>query len=72
MVLLNVLPQKVQRDTGTTRDQSPILEGSDTGRGKGSSTAFVELAINQVVSRRFVKKQQMSWTLEGAHLNRVS
>lgn len=24
--------------------------------------------INQVVSRRFVKKQQMQWTLRGAHL----
>jgi hypothetical protein len=32
------------------------------------STAFVESTINQVVSRRFVKKQQMSWTLKGAHL----
>jgi len=24
--------------------------------------------INQVVSRRFVKKQQMQWSLKGAHL----
>ena len=32
-----------------------------------ATTAFVESTINQVVSRRFVKKQQMSWTLEGAH-----
>jgi hypothetical protein len=32
------------------------------------STAFVESTINQVVSRRFVKKQQMHWTLKGAHL----
>jgi hypothetical protein len=30
--------------------------------------AFVESTINQVVSRRFVKKQQMQWTLRGAHL----
>ena len=28
----------------------------------------MESTINQVVSRRFVKKQQMSWTLKGAHL----
>jgi hypothetical protein len=28
----------------------------------------VESTINQVVSRRFVKKQQMQWTLRGAHL----
>jgi hypothetical protein len=32
------------------------------------STAFVESTINQVVSRRFVKRQQMQWTLRGAHL----
>ena len=32
------------------------------------STAFVESTINQVVSRRFVRKQQMHWTLRGAHL----
>lgn len=32
------------------------------------STAFVESTINQVVSRRFVKKQQMAWTQKGAHL----
>ena len=37
-------------------------------QGETISTAFVESTINQVVSRRFVKKQQMSWTLEGAHL----
>jgi len=32
------------------------------------STAFTEPAINQVVSKRMVKKQQMQWTPEGAHL----
>jgi hypothetical protein len=37
-------------------------------QGERISTAFVESAINQVVSRRFVKKQQMQWTLRGAHL----
>ena len=30
--------------------------------------SYVESTINQVVSRRFVKKQQMQWTLKGAHL----
>ena len=29
---------------------------------------FVESTINQVVSKRFVKKQQMQWTPRGAHL----
>jgi hypothetical protein len=34
-------------------------------QGETINTAFVESTINQVVSRRFVKKQQ---TLRGAHL----
>ena len=37
-------------------------------QGETISTAFVESTINQVVSKRFVKKQQMQWTLRGAHL----
>ena len=36
-------------------------------QGETISTAFVESTINQVVSRRFVKRQQMHWTLRGAH-----
>ena len=32
------------------------------------ATGFVESAVNQVVSKRFVKKQQMQWTKKGAHL----
>ena len=32
------------------------------------STAFAESAINEVVSKRMVKKQQMRWTKKGAHL----
>ena len=42
--------------------------GERRRQGETISTAFVESAINQVVSRRFVKKQQMTWTLRGAHL----
>ena len=37
-------------------------------QGETITTSFVELTINQVVSRRFVKKQQMTWTLRGTHL----
>jgi len=36
--------------------------------GERISTGFVESTINQVVSKRFVKKQQMRWTERGAHL----
>jgi hypothetical protein len=32
------------------------------------ATGFVESAVNQIVSKRFVKKQQMQWTKKGAHL----
>jgi hypothetical protein len=32
------------------------------------STGFVESTVNQVVSKRMVKKQQMPWTKRGAHL----
>ena len=42
--------------------------GERRRQGETISTAFVESTINQVVSRRFVKKQQMGWTLRGAHL----
>ena len=36
--------------------------------GEAIATGFVESTVNQVVSKRFVKKQQMKWSLRGAHL----
>jgi hypothetical protein len=36
-------------------------------RGEPIATGFVESAVNQVVSKRLVKKQQMRWTMAGAH-----
>jgi hypothetical protein len=36
--------------------------------GDSISTAFVESTVNQVISKRFVKKQSMQWTQRGAHL----
>ena len=35
---------------------------------KAIATGFVESAVNQIVSKRFSKKQQMQWTKKGAHL----
>jgi hypothetical protein len=32
------------------------------------STAFVEPTVNQVIAKRFAKKQQMQWTPRGVHL----
>ena len=36
--------------------------------GQTISTAFVELLVNSLLSKRFAKKQSMQWTPEGAHL----
>lgn len=36
--------------------------------GEVISSAFVESTVNQVVSKRMVKKQQMRWSSRGAHL----
>jgi hypothetical protein len=36
--------------------------------GERISTGFVESTVNQVISKRFCKKQQMQWTERGAHL----
>jgi hypothetical protein len=36
--------------------------------GEAISSAIAESSVNQMVSKRFVKKQQMRWTRRGAHL----
>ena len=36
--------------------------------GETIASSFVELTVNQVISKRFVKKQQMRWSKKGAHL----
>jgi hypothetical protein len=36
--------------------------------GEAIATGFVESTVNQVVSKRFCKHQQMQWTKRGAHL----
>lgn len=35
--------------------------------GETIATSFVESTVNEVVTKRMVKKQQMQWTPEGAH-----
>jgi hypothetical protein len=37
-------------------------------QGEAIATGFVESTVNQVVSKRFCKKQQMQWSKSGAHL----
>lgn len=36
--------------------------------GEAIATSFVESTVNQVISKRFVKKQQMRWTPKAVHL----
>ena len=43
-------------------------DGERYRRGEPIATGFVESTVNEVVSKRFCKKQQMQWSKEGAHL----
>jgi hypothetical protein len=64
--------------TPTLRTVHPSASRANAGRipdygeryraGEVISTAFTESAVNQVISKRMVKKQQMRWTPRGAHL----
>ena len=46
-----------------------IVDYSERQRyGERVSTGFVESAVNQVLAKRMVKRQQMQWTKKGAHL----
>ena len=60
----------LSRVGGSTFANRPFIPnyGDRYRHGETISTAFVESAINQVVSKRMVKKQQMRWTERGAHL----
>jgi hypothetical protein len=49
-------------------NRSSIPDYGDRYRhGEAISTSFVESTVNQVISKRMVKKQQMRWTKPGAH-----
>ena len=43
-------------------------DGECYRNGEPIATGFVESTVNEVVSKRFCKKQQMQWSKEGAHL----
>ena len=51
----------------SNRDAIPNY-GDRRRHGERVSTAFAESTVNQVISKRTVKKQQMGWTERGAHL----
>jgi hypothetical protein len=51
-----------------TANENYIVNYGDRYRnGEVISTAFVESTVNEVISKRFEKKQQMRWTKKGAH-----
>ena len=63
--LLTLLLAKTLQDFRTDIENNQVLipnYGERWRNGETISTAFVESAINPVVAKRFVKKQQMQWT----------
>ncbi len=56
-------------DTYITANWSLIPNYGERWRNEEAiATGFVESAVNQIVSKRFAKRQQMQWTKKGAHL----
>src|SRR5215467_7193187 len=43
-------------------------DGERYRHGEPIATGFGESTVNEVMSKRFCKKQQMQWSKEGAHL----
>src|SRR5712692_970075 len=43
-------------------------DGERYHNGEAIATGFVEATVNEVVSKRFCKQQQMQWSKEGAHV----
>jgi len=62
--------QRMQElETYIRRNECYIPNFGDRWHNKEAiSSGFVESTVNQVISKRFVKKQQMRWTKSGAHL----
>ncbi len=55
--------------TSITNNRHLIPNYGDRYRhGEAIATGFVESTVNQVVSKRFCKRQQMQWSKRGAHL----
>jgi hypothetical protein len=59
---------RAEDKVGSVQLNATIPNYADRYRhGEPIATGFVESAVNQVVSKRLVKKQQMRWTMAGAH-----
>ena len=59
-------------DTYVAVNEALIPNYGERWRNEESiATGFVESAVNQIVSKRFAKKQQMQWTKKSAYLVRI-
>jgi hypothetical protein len=67
--VINKLYLKVQELRGyLTANQNYLVNYGDRYRNEETiSSSFVESTVNEVISKRFVKRQQMRWTKPGAH-----
>jgi hypothetical protein len=64
-----LLKQLQEFDTYIRNNQDYIPNYGERYRnGERIATSFVESTVNQLVSKRMVKRQQMQWTERGAHL----
>lgn len=64
-----LLKKAEEFETYITNNQQFIPNYGERYRhGERIATGFVESTVNQVISKRMVKKQQMRWTPKGAHL----
>ena len=69
LVLKKLLRALDEFGTYIQNNASSIVNyGERYRQGERISTGFTESAVNQVIAKRFVKKQQMRWTPLGAHL----
>ncbi len=64
------LLKAVDEFEGYIRSNSQFIPnyGDRYRHGETISTSFAESAVNEIISKRMSKKQQMRWTKEGAHL----
>lgn len=67
-IALQITAKPGKQSANLKPDATRTNYGECYRQGETISTAFVESTINHVVSRRFVKKQQMHWTRRRAHL----
>ena len=65
----NKLFKKVEEFKTYIANNQPFITnyGERYRNGERISTGFVESTVNQVISKRMVKKQQMRWSQQGAH-----